>query len=31
MTALMAGSLGLGTRDLGAQDQVFTGPGALAL
>jgi uncharacterized delta-60 repeat protein len=28
---LMAGTLGLGTRDLGALDQVFAAPGALAL
>ena len=30
-TGLMEGALGLGTRDLGALDQVFSGPGALAL
>jgi hypothetical protein len=30
-SGLMEGALGLGTRDLGALDQVFSGPGALAL
>jgi hypothetical protein len=30
-TGLMGGALGLGTRDLGALDQVFAAPGALAL
>jgi hypothetical protein len=30
-TGLMAGSLAAGTRDLGALDQVFAAPGALAL
>jgi hypothetical protein len=30
-TGLMGGALGVGTRDLGALDQVFAAPGALAL
>ena len=30
-SGLMAGALAAGTRDLGALDRVFAGPGALAL